>query len=338
MQTSSSRIYPDSQTLVAGLRSVFSRNGFGGDQLTILDREPAVYVSSFPSEVVTCRFNYGSELRLFCKYASAWKYAYRLIHQAHGHRRGVAYEVDVYRHVLQPLQASTPTFYGAHTDATSGQTWLILEYLDGSVRASTGFPHLVTMSSAARWIGRFHAANEAGLESATMPFLNRYDARYYRGWARRTSRFASCLDQRAPWIATLFERFEDCVAALLAAPQTVIHGEYYPHNILCHDRIVHPVDWESASIAAGEIDLATLTEDWGAEVIQACELEYQRARWPAGTPTDFARTLSAARLYVVFRWLGERRVWTTPEDRLWCLERLHSASKRLGLDHVNNTH
>ena len=189
MQTSSSRIYPDLQTLMAGLRSVFSRNGFSAD-LTILDRGPAVYVSSFPSEVVTCRFNDGRELQLFCKYASAWKYAYRLIHRAHGHRGGVAYEAEVYRSVLQPLQTSTPTFYGAHRDETSGQTWLILEYLDGSVRANKRASQPATMSRAARWIGRFHAANEARLASAAMPCLTRYDAEYYRGWARRTSRLA----------------------------------------------------------------------------------------------------------------------------------------------------
>jgi len=316
---------------MAGLRSVFSGNGFDGDCLTIVDRQPAVYVSSFSSEVVTCRLNDGRELRLFCKYGSVWKYAYRLIHCAHGHRRGVAYEAEVYRSVLQPLQVSTPYFYGAYTDATSGQTWLILEYLDGRVRANQGYPHIASMSAAARWIGQFHALNQMRLANVPMTSLHKYDAEYYRGWARRTARFARCFNQEPAWLTPLFEHFEDCIDALLAAPPSVVHGEFYPHNILCADADVHPVDWETASIAAGEIDLAMLTEYWSTEVLQACELEYQRARWPQGAPSNFAATLNAARLYVLFRWLGERRVWAKPEDRDWCLERLRAASKQLSL-------
>jgi aminoglycoside phosphotransferase (APT) family kinase protein len=221
---------------------------------------------------------------------------------------------------------AAPTFYGAHTDTATGETWLILEYLDKSVRVSSA-----AMSQAAGWIGRFHAANEVRLSNSSMPFLNAYDAGYYRGWVRRTERFAAPLYCRFPWLAPLCERCEEVVAPLLAPPPTIIHSEYYPQNILLCDGIIRPVDWESAALAAGEIDLASLTEDWPTKIVQECELEYQRARWPAGAPADFERTLGAAQLYWSFRWLGDRPGWTTHESNLRRFERLRSVGERLQL-------
>ncbi len=187
------------------------------------------------------------------------------------------------------------------------------------------------MGLAARWIGRFHGAYEERLSHVLMPFLNRYDAEYYLGWAHRTSLFAGHWHRRFPWLSTLCERFEEFVAPLLTPPPTVIHGEYYPKNVLFRGGTVYPVDWESAAVATGEIDLATLTEGWPAEIVRECELEYQRARWPEGSPADFERRLAAARLYLPFRWLGDRPDWTTHETALWRFEQLRSAGERLGL-------
>jgi hypothetical protein len=59
--------------------------------------------------------------------------------------------------------------------------------------------------------------------------------------------------------------------------------------------------------------------------------EYQRARWPLGGPADFVRKVAAARLYLAFRWLGERPEWTTDEGDAWRFEELHSAGELLGL-------
>jgi len=202
------------------------------------------------------------------------------------------------------------------------------------------------MTLAARWIGRFHNATEECLLGASMRSLTRYDAEYYLAWARRTSLLADHLRQRFPWLTTLCGRFEEVVALLLASPQSVIHGEYYPSNVLFRGGTVYPIDWESAAVAAGEIDLASLTENWGAEIERQCELEYQRVRWPKGSPADFERRLCSARLYLQFRWLchenrdilawngsgGERPV---PSHEmivpLYRLGQLHSLGKRLDL-------
>jgi hypothetical protein len=311
---------PNLQSLTVGLTSVLR------SQVTILDRQPNIYASTFPSEIVTCRVDGGSILLLLCKYAAG---GHR--DNVYGHRGGVAYEAAVYRHLLQPSQASTPTFYGMYSDIATGESWLVLEYVDKSLRLPQGTGVPAPIGLAARWIGQFHRVSEERLSSVLRSFLIRYDAEYYLGWVRRTSLFAGHLHQRFPWLRTLCERSEELISSLLRSPLTVIHGEYYPKNILFRGGTVHPVDWESAAIAAGEIDLAALTANWGAEIGHQCELEYQRARWPADSPGDFERRLCAARIYLCFRWLGDRPNWTSHPSYLHWFEQLRSAGESLGL-------
>jgi hypothetical protein len=324
-----SSLLPNLQTLTVGLTSVLRSGGFATDRVTILGRQLNAYATSFPSEIVTCRVEDGSELRLFCKYATGQS---GNTHNIYGHRGGVIYEAAVYGRLLQPSPASTPTFYGSHTDSSTGGTWLILEHLDNTLRVNRTPEPAASMNVAARWIGRFHgSAKEHFSKAPISSFLNRYDAEYYLGWARRTSLFAGHWHQRFPFLATLCERFGELVVLLLKAPPTLIHGEYYGSNILFRNGIVYPVDWESAALAAGEIDLASLTEGWPVEIVRRCEREYQRSRWPDGSPDDFETTLAAARVYLHLRWLGDRPESTAAERHLWRLEELRSASERLGV-------
>src|SRR5207249_336615 len=123
------------------------------------------------------------------------------------------------------------------------------------------------------------------------------------------------LRRRFPWLMEACERRDEWCATLLAAPPTVIHGEFYAKTVLLRRKSVFPVDWESAAISAGEIDLAALTEGdrWPAGIVRLCEREYVHARWPEGAPTAFQRRLDAARVYLHFRWLGDRPDRTTRE-------------------------
>ena len=202
---------PDLHTLTINLTHVLR------GQMTILDRQPNIYTSTFPSEIVTCRVGGGSELQLFCKYAAG-------VHpnNAYGHRGGVAYEAAVYRHLLQPAQVSTPTLYGTYTDVSTGDCWPVLEYLGTYLRVhnTTRTPAPV-MRLAARWIGQFHRVSEARLSHVPMSWLIRYDAGYYLGWVRRTSLFAEHLHQRFPWLRALGERSEEFMALLMTSPLTV---------------------------------------------------------------------------------------------------------------------
>jgi hypothetical protein len=311
---------PDLQTLTAVLRSLLIEKGPCKGELNIVHREP-MGQGTFPKEIVTCSLGGGRKFRLFCKYEMGYN------HNAYGHRGGVAHEARVYLQLLQPLEVSTPWLYGVYEDASSGQVWLVLDFLEKSVRVKKSLDP-EAMGLAARWIGQFHAAAEVRLQQAKIPFLKTYDAAYYRGWAQRTWRYSGPLRQRFPWLEPLCGRFEEAVATLLFAPETAIHGEYYPKNILFRDGKVYPIDWESTAIAAGEIDLASLIEGWPEEIAHQCQIQYRQARWPAGPPSDFERRLCAAQLYLHFRWLGD--LPDTIADT-WRLEQLHSAGRRFGL-------
>jgi aminoglycoside phosphotransferase (APT) family kinase protein len=117
-----------------------------------------------------------------------------------------------------------------------------------------------------------------------------------------------------------------------SSPRTVIHGELYPHNVLLTSDGVYPVDWETAAAAPGEIDVAALTEGWPEGLVTDFELEYRRARWGVAPPSDSRQAVDVARLYWLFRWLGDRPEWTgqrqISEVRFQTLGRI---GRRLGL-------
>ena len=124
-------------------------------------------------------------------------------------------------------------------------------------------------------------------------------------------------------LEALTTKYETVIDTLVEPPLTIIHGEYYPANVRWHRGDVYPVDWETAAIGAGEIDLACLTENWPEEFAQRCERAYIQARWPDGCDrTVFRRRLSAARLYMTLRWTGVPRTLASPADRAYYLKRI----------------
>jgi hypothetical protein len=319
--TSQPAPFPDLATLTTRLNQLPGEDGFVPRPVTVLSRKENLYASTFPSEVVTCRLADGQERRLLCKYAAGRN------HDAHGHRGGVRYEAKVYRRVLRALGASVPRCYEASEGAFAEDAWLILDYLDQGVRLSD-IGEKDALLCAARWCGHFHAAAATWLAERPRPGLTVYGAAYYRKWAQRALQAADSGRDR-PWLQSLCARWEEASGPLLAAA-TFIHGEFYPHNILVHGEDVYPVDWESAAIAAGEIDLAAVTEGWPEKYVAECMREYRRVRWPEEAPADFERALLAAQLYLMFRWLGgEQEI--APQDTEWCLERARTRGERLGL-------
>ena len=326
--------FPGTERLSAGLGAIFRSNGTPNAGVTILARQRNPYESTFPTEIVTCRVEgTGSPLRLFIKYGT------KRFDGVFGHRGDVSYEARVYRDVLHPLRTSTPTFYGVFHDGRTGVPWLVIEYLKGGIQSShSRDPN--AMVRAARWIGRFHAANRRRVSSERLRFLRAYDETYYAGWALRTEELFSRLENRFPWLLPLCDDFGDFIPRLLAAPRTVIHGEYFGLNIIYQNGTSWPADWQSAAIAPGEIDLASLTHSWPRPVVRKCEREYARSRWSDGVPDDFMENLEAARLYMNFRWLGDPGLMAPqfgpsgrpiiPKRAKKFIKELHAVAVRLG--------
>jgi hypothetical protein len=299
VSSSNASPYPHADVLTSVLATVLTGAGSDPSGVVILDRQ-GLRGSTFPVEVVTCGLPDGKSVRMFCKYEAGRS------HEGHGHRGGVEYEADVYATVLTLSKCSAPIFFGRHRDHQSGGTWLFIEKLDGASIANTHRPaSLVALREAAGWIGRFHA----DLAARTTSFSNikRYDAGYYRGFVDRVIEFSKGRRRRYPWLRAVCGRADEVISQLVSVRPTIIHGEFYPGNILYDNGRICPVDWESTAVAPGELDLASLTEGWTPQLVDECEREYASARWPDGAPPEFPRTLAAARLCWAFRWLGDSR-------------------------------
>lgn len=121
---------------------------------------------------------------------------------------------------------------------------------------STSYP------KAARWVAAFHSETEKRVMSASAAGLRRYDCKYYTGWSLRTRTIAGTFGRQFFWFPGVCDSFEELVRSLLEPTASVIHGAYYPEEILLAGDTLYPVDWETASIATGEVDLAMLTDRW----------------------------------------------------------------------------
>lgn len=295
---------PDAETLARGLTAVLAGPDVR-DSVRIESRTVNPYMSSTASELVTCDLRGVGRFELFCKYGAGTPADNR------GHRGGLAYEALVHERILGTSTKGPPSFYGAFP-LSNARLALVFDNLAGAVRVSK-MPSTRGMCGAAAWIGHFHASHTLDAKhEAPIPLL-RYHLDYYLGWADRTRRFAALERPEPRWLAGVCSMFARVARLLVEGSLTVIHGEYYPDNVLVRETVVHPVDWQTAAVAAGEIDLAALTERWPRGVAEQCENAYRRARWGDRTPASFHETLLAARLYLHFRWLGDRPEWTRAE-------------------------
>jgi len=311
---------PDDEALRRGLASILSTGDSGYRQLrfSVLGREYNEYSSTYPSEVVNCLLEDGRMLHLHCKYSK------ELEHQ--GHRKGIMHEARVYQDILQESTSTTPGYYGIYNDLGKGNTWLVVEHIENALRIAKSKNGLL---HAARWLGNFHRENSK--HPATYSILDRYDAEYFLKWARQTKSFISASQNQLIWLEDLCDQYEEVVNFLLSAEQTIIHGEFYTSNILIRGENVYPIDWESAAVAAGEVDLAALTEAWPDPIFkQQCITEYQKYRWPGDAPASFRKTLSVARIHWQLRWLGGKPNWDKNKD-LWRLDILMQEGEQLGL-------
>jgi thiamine kinase-like enzyme len=260
---------------------------------------------------------------VFCKYDSA-----PFDNRSHGHRAGLLYEAEVYRKVLRRLSVSIPRLFGVHRENEVCAS-LVLEFIDGKRGIEFDSNDL---QAAARWLGKFHAAAERLLLKPPADLsLKEYDHAFYAGWARRTLLFSRKLERDVGWLPVLCKAFERSAIDLLRQRRTVIHGEFYPSNLLMYEGRLYPVDWESAAVASGEIDLASLTLGWPDADVSACLEEYSQSRWNRVASAELATAFVAARMYTTLRWLGDCSAWTTDPESLWLFDVLKTQGEALHL-------
>lgn len=285
-------------------------------------RRPSAYLSSFGTEVVRIELADGRRKSLFCKYGPDY-----VDHK--GHRRGVAYEAQVYQDVLDGLDVHAPELAGAWLNAADRRTLLAVAYLPWAVPIHSSADLGILPRTAAE-LGRFH---QSAAVTSQQPTLNRFDGVFYRRWAKGLPALAAWIGD-APWLVDLCAGWPRLADSLASASRVVVHGELFTSNALVHRRRIYFVDWESAAVGAGELDLAALTVGrWPPDAVAAAERAYVRARFGYRPPRQFAETLAAARVYVLLDFLS---IWLRESpERLqaesWVLDQLRREATALGV-------
>jgi aminoglycoside phosphotransferase (APT) family kinase protein len=271
----------DTASLEARLRDVLDAS------VRVVDRARNWRSSSATSEIVVVESDAGRH-DLFLKYGDdsvdPWS----------GRTRGVPYEICVYERIVGPWEGIAPQCFGSWVEQSGSA--LVVEFVAGAKRSND--PERVVVAAAA--LGAWHARC-----ARLVPTSRRTEGLNDFGpgiIAAIDERLTDVLDAH-PTTNPLFERVLgrlDAIGERLAdAEVTLVHGESYPANVLIAGRDCYLVDWETAGIGCGELDLAALTAGgWASATIAACDNAYAAARWPGGERRGFRTALAAARVLV----------------------------------------
>lgn len=287
---------PAPAALRRGLERVLAGEMATRGPFRITSRRPSPRSSTYLAEIVRVRFADGSSERLLCKYSSGVD-----VDPASPHR-GLAHEAAVYERVLRDAPVSLPHVWGSFHDPGTGDFAIVMRFYEGGL-SSAQASESGGVTAALRWLGRMHAWAEQRVGDPAWEVLARYDTAYYHVWLDRTCDLARPFAHDCPWLEQVAAAYRRRIPLLVAARPTLIHGEFTPRNAFWAEGRIMPVDWETAAIGPGEIDLAVFTFDWDVDELPELEACYVDARWDGSPPADFAETLLAARLYVGFHWI-----------------------------------
>jgi hypothetical protein len=317
--TPQARTLPDDAAVVAAVAPLVAAAADRAG-VTLVARRPNPCFSTAPTEIITLDVPTRGHVELFVKYDRG------SIDPEPRCRQGLAYCGQVYARLVGRTSLPHVPCLGLAEVGSPPVGLLVLEHLAGAVRVNET-PDESGVIAAAEWCGRLHAWGVAEVDEPAVAFLVRYDLAYYRAWAARARALAAAIGPVPAWLERLCAEFEDQATALAAAERTTIHGEFGPQNVLWRDGIVYPVDWESAAVGPGVIDLATLLFAWPADVVDRGIAAYWRARVATAAST-FAATFAAATVYTALRWLP---VPDGGDDPAWhdALARLETAAVSL---------
>jgi Ser/Thr protein kinase RdoA (MazF antagonist) len=218
-------------------------------------------------------------------------------------------EPAIYRNVLAPLGVNgTPLLAAA--DEISAR-WLVLELIDGTPLWQIG--DLAIWQEAARWLARLHA-----LPVPDDKALARYDAAHLQERLELTPATQRCAKRVAERLAAL--------------PVRLIHGDFYPANILVETGPrIRVVDWETCGTGPAVLDVAALVSGGWSEQEREQILDAYLAASPSLLRLG-KDDLLYARFLLAAQWVGWHHRWRPPPEQRhdWHRE-LVELSGRLGL-------
>lgn len=281
------------------------------------------YSSSFRIEEVAVSLESGEVAHIVRK-DLAWERMLpgaRRIRSRHDHDPRV--ELDVYRRLL-PLAPPGPPRLLAGDATAAGGPWLMLERITGEQLRHVGAQS--AWESAARWTGALHTefASTQRIATARAIGLPRWDSsRLQLSFVAAAREIPGRASTRvaAAAIRAIKRVHPRAVQRLAAQPPTLIHGQLYPSNVMVSrtkPQRVAVLDWETAAIGPGVIDLAALTEgEWTPEQRAALAAAYLHGRDGGADPAAVRRTeidLACARLHLCLELLAMPADFEPPID------------------------
>jgi len=310
----------DEAGIEAHLEAMFARHFGLGRSILSLVRRPSAYASSFRMDEIDVRLDDGSELPVIMKDLSADALSTDARRARPRFVDEPCREICAYQRLLSRAPAGTASCYGAISDYDERRHWLFLERVDGLELRHVGA--FQAWEAAAAWIGCFHHAflpTAEGLADSAKLLV--YDEHFYWRWMERALRFARPDREASAALMHVARHYGPVVDRLMHLPRTVIHGEFYPSNILIASgmdrRRVCPVDWEMTALAPGLMDLASLSAGWGTKARRALAAAYSRStpdgrRMTPDDTRDFFVNLACCRLHLAIKMLGWSGDWAPP--------------------------
>jgi thiamine kinase-like enzyme len=329
---------PDIQ---ASLTQLLENRGLA--PIVALERRPSPYASTYPLEELQVRLCDGSSLNLIFKDLSSNSRCSKSGHAKPDFLYDPLREINAYRHLLAGRKLGTADFYGAVVEPKAERYWLFLEHVQGEELYKIGDWNL--WRQVARQLAGYHQ-QLAGLtgrpESLSAGWLM-HDAEYFQLWMCRAleitgRRSMGSLEQRRKLIR-LAASYETVAIRLCELPKSMIHGEFYPSNILvAHTPTgarICPIDWEMAAIGPRLIDLAAFVSGgWTPSQRVALASEYFQSATESGCPVPddevtFLAALDDCRLHLAIQWLGWSEQWNPPAEHVhdWLGEALALGEK-----------
>ena len=294
-------------------------------RIVTIARRPCEAASSYALEELDIELSDGGRLELMLKDLGrdSMLAKSRRVRPAflHDPRR----EIETYRALVGFKHLGPPVFYGAIVNPRAARYRLLIERVHGLELRFVG-DFKVWLATAA-WLGAFHrrfAAAAPALRSNARARLISYDRGLLSVWlerARRHARAASGSGARGASRLRAIERLakthERCVDELAALPPVLMHGEFFPSNIIVRSRRVCPVDWETAAVGPGLVDVAALaaggwTEDEKLRLLRRYQAALTGRR--SNLSSDVRLAFDASRFHLAMRMLGwpDRRGWLAP--------------------------
>jgi hypothetical protein len=225
-----------------------------------------------------------------------------------------------------------------------GGRWLLMEWA-GSVDLGQVGARAVWCEAASR-LARMHVWGESRVDELSRGSLVRWDDPQLHLWWARRARRSQAVDRTRGFVTKdplgpLWRRYHVVADRVAAMPKTLVHGDLNASNVLVMrasaGNRIRIIDWETAGVGPGLIDLASLISGRLPDGHRAAMEAAYRANLAGSSlsalPADaFDEALCWCRLALAVKWLGWSPGWSPPKTHGhdWRREAVMLA-RRLGL-------